>query len=311
MKTILITGGDGFLGGFMVEQFVAHGYKVRIFTDIPQSETQETDAEKIERVCGDICDQQALIDAAKGCDGIIHLVALKAVQDSFEAKERYYQVNVGGTKNVLEAALLNGVKKVIITSSSEVYGQPKELPIKEDHPLEGLSPYALTKIEDEKLAEEYRKKGLNVVVVRPTNIFGPRQSTKAVIPTIITQMVRKEKELKIGLLSPTIDFNYVEDVARAYLMIYESDKTDNETYNIATGISTSIGEIADYVIEKLNPEAVIVCDLEKVRPVSDADKRFRGDSTKLRKATGWTSEVGIFEGIDLTIEYIRNNIDKY
>ncbi len=313
MKKILITGAQGFVGSYVSEVFINHGYDVVAYGLGDNHLLLELGEEKnkhIQIIQGDICDKKMLTEASKDCEGIIHLAALKSVQESFSNPLKYKSVNVEGTKNVFETAYLNKIQKVIFTSSSEVYGQPKELLIKEEHPLEGLSPYAKVKIQGEVLAKQYMAKGLNITILRPTNIFGPRQSTQAVIPIIITQMVRKQKELKIGLLSPTVDFNYVEDVANAFYLSYINENTNGETFNVCTGISTSIGEIADYVIEKVNPNAVIVCDKEKVRVVSDANKRIAGDNSKLRQYTDWQVEHTIWQGIDLTIKYIKEHEEE-
>ena len=203
-------------------------------------------------------------------------------------------------------------KRILVTSTSEVYGTAKYVPIDENHPYQGQSPYSATKIGADRLAESfYRSFNLPVTIVRPFNTFGPRQSARAVIPTIITQLLDGKKEIKLGSLTPTRDFNYVKDTARGFLEIFKSDKTIGEEINIATQKEISIGQLAEELIRQINPEAKIICDEQRVRPEKSEVNRLLGSNEKIRRLTNWEPKYTFEQGIAETIEFLRNNMDKY
>ena len=243
MKKVLVTGADGFIGSHMVEELVRKGYSVRAFSYYNSFNTWgwlDTLApeilSQIEVVCGDIRDPYGVKKAIEGVDMVFHLAALIAIPFSYHSPDAYVDTNIKGTLNVLQAAKELNVERVLITSTSEVYGTAKYVPIDENHPFQGQSPYSATKIGADRLAESfYRSFDLPVSIVRPFNTFGPRQSARAVIPTIITQLLGGRQQIKLGLLSPTRDFNYVKDTVSAYIAIAESDRTIGQEINIATG----------------------------------------------------------------------------
>ena len=268
MKKVLVTGADGFIGSHMVEELVRKGYSVRAFSYYNSFNTWgwlDTLApeilSQIEVVCGDIRDPYGVKKAIEGVDMVFHLAALIAIPFSYHSPDAYVDTNIKGTLNVLQAAKELNVERVLITSTSEVYGTAKYVPIDENHPFQGQSPYSATKIGADRLAESfYRSFDLPVSIVRPFNTFGPRQSARAVIPTIITQLLGGRQQIKLGLLSPTRDFNYVKDTVSAYIAIAESDRTIGKEINIATGKEISIGDMAKVIIAQLNPKAEIICE---------------------------------------------------
>jgi dTDP-glucose 4,6-dehydratase len=220
--------------------------------------------------------------------------------------------NIKGTLNVLQAARKLETKRVLVTSTSEVYGTAQYVPIDEKHPFQGQSPYSATKIGADRLAESfYRSFDLPVTIVRPFNTYGPRQSARAVIPTIITQLLAGKTEIKLGSLSPTRDFNYVKDTANGFISIYESDKTIGEEINIATQKEISIGELANELIRQINPNAKIICDEERLRPEKSEVNRLLGCNEKILRLTDWKPQVAIEEGLGYTIEFLKDNLDKY
>ena len=220
--------------------------------------------------------------------------------------------NVKGTLNVLQAARDFDVQKIMVTSTSEVYGTAKYVPIDENHPYQGQSPYSATKIAADRLAESfYRSFDLPVSIVRPFNTYGPRQSARAVIPTIITQLLSRATEIKLGAMSPTRDFNYVKDTARGFISIAESDNTIGEEINIATQKEISIGELANEIIKQINPNAKIICDEERLRPEKSEVNRLLGANEKICRLTEWRPQYDLEQGIKETIHWMEKNLDKY
>ena len=220
--------------------------------------------------------------------------------------------NIKGTLNVLQAAKKFGTKRVLITSTSEVYGTAQYVPIDEKHPFQGQSPYSATKIGADRLAESFcRSFSLPVTIVRPFNTYGPRQSARAVIPTIITQLLAGKEEIKLGSLTPTRDFNYVKDIANGFISIYESDKTIGEEINIATQKEISIGELALELIRQINPNAKIVCDEQRLRPEKSEVNRLLGCNEKIMELTDWRPQYTFEEGLAETIEFLKGNLDRY
>lgn len=316
---ILVTGADGFIGSHLVEELVKKGYQVKAFVyynsfntwgwldTIPQSIM-----EHVEIFQGDVRDPNGVEEAMKDVDAVFHLAALIAIPFSYHSPDTYVDTNIKGTLNVLQAARKLNTKRVLITSTSEVYGTAQYVPIDEKHPYQGQSPYSATKIGADRLAESfYRSFQLPVTIVRPFNTYGPRQSARAVIPTIITQLLAGKTEIQLGSLTPTRDFNYVKDTAHGFIAIYESDKTIGEEINIATQKEISIGELAEELIRQINPKAQIICDEQRLRPENSEVNRLLGSNEKIRKLTDWQQQYTFEEGLAETIAFLRENLDKY
>lgn len=319
MKKVLVTGADGFIGSHLTELLVNNGYDVRAFAFYNSFNTwgwldslpRET-LKKIDVFCGDVRDPNGVRQAMEGVDTVFHLAALIAIPFSYHSPDSYVDTNIKGTLNVLQAARMLGTERVLVTSTSEVYGTAKYVPINEDHPYQGQSPYSATKIGADRIAESfYRSFNLPVTIVRPFNTYGPRQSARAVIPTIITQLLSGYKEIKLGSLTPTRDFNYVKDTANGFLQIALSDKTVGQEINIATQREISIGDLANELIRQINPEAKIVCDEERLRPEKSEVNRLLGCNKKILSLTDWKPQYTFEEGLAETIEFFRDNLDKY
>lgn len=318
-RKVLVTGADGFIGSHLVEELLKEGYDVRAFVLYNSFNTwgwletfpKET-LDKIDVFTGDVRDPNAVRKAMEGMDAVLHLAALIAIPYSYYAPDAYVDTNIKGTLNVLQAARDLGTERVLVTSTSEVYGTAQYVPIDEKHPYQGQSPYSATKIGADRLAESfYRSFNLPVTIVRPFNTFGPRQSARAVIPTIITQLLSGKKEIKLGSLEPTRDFNYVKDTARGFIEIMKSDRTIGEEINIATQKEISIGELAEELIRQINPNAKIVCDNQRLRPKKSEVERLLGNNEKIRRLTEWKPLYTFEEGLAETIEFLKGNLDKY
>ena len=246
--------------------------------------------------------------AVKGVEEIFHLAALIAIPFSFHSPDSYVDTNIKGTLNVLQAARDYDTSKVLITSTSEVYGTAQYVPIDEKHPYQGQSPYSATKIGADRLAESfYRSFETPISIVRPFNTYGPRQSARAVIPTIISQLLAGKKEIKLGALSPTRDFNYVKDTVAGFISIAESDRTIGEEINIATQNEISIGELASEIISQINPDARIICEEERLRPEKSEVNRLLGSNEKIKRLTGWRPQYSLKEGLQNTIDWVKEN----
>ena len=319
MKKALITGITGQDGSYLAEFLLEKGYEVKAFSyynsfntwgwldTLPKDKLRE-----IEVFTGDIRDPNGVREAMKGVEEVFHLAALIAIPFSYHSPDAYVDTNIKGTLNVLQAAKELNVERVLITSTSEVYGTAKYVPIDENHPFQGQSPYSATKIGADRLAESfYRSFDLPVSIVRPFNTFGPRQSARAVIPTIITQLLGGRQQIKLGLLSPTRDFNYVKDTVSAYIAIAESDRTIGKEINIATGKEISIGDMAKVIIAQLNPKAEIICEEERLRPENSEVNRLLGSNQKLKELTEWKQKYSFEDGIQETIKWFEQNLDKY
>lgn len=319
MKKILVTGADGFIGSHLVETLLEEGYEVRAFVLYNSFNTwgwldtfTKEKLDKIEIFTGDVRDPNAVRKAAMGVDAIFHLAALIAIPYSYYAPDAYVDTNIKGTLNVLQAARDLNIERVLVTSTSEVYGTAQYVPIDEKHPYQGQSPYSATKIGADRIAESfYRSFELPVTIVRPFNTFGPRQSARAVIPTIITQLLAGKTEIKLGSLKPTRDFNYVKDTAKGFLEIYRSDKTIGEEINIATQKEISIGQLAEELIRQINPNAKIICDEQRLRPSKSEVERLLGCNEKIKRLTAWEPRYTFEEGLAETIAFLRENMDKY
>lgn len=268
--------------------------------------------ENVEVFQGDIRDPNGVEDAIKGVEAVFHLAALIAIPFSYHSPDTYVDTNIKGTLNVLQAARKLETKRVLVTSTSEVYGTAQYIPIDEKHPFQGQSPYSATKIGADRLAESfYRSFQLPVTIVRPFNTYGPRQSARAVIPTIITQLLTGKTEIKLGALTPTRDFNYVKDTVNGFVSIYECDKTIGEEINIATQNEISIGELAKELIRQINPNAKIICDEERLRPEKSEVNRLLGCNEKIMRLTDWKPQYSLEEGLRNTITFLKGNLDRY
>lgn len=319
MKKVLVTGADGFIGSHLTECLLERGYNVRAFTMYNSFNTwgwlDTFSKEKLDAIdifCGDIRDPNGVKEAIKGVDAVFHLAALIAIPFSYHSPDSYVDTNVKGTLNVLQAARALDTERVLITSTSEVYGTAQYVPIDEKHPFQGQSPYSATKIGADRMAESfYRSFNMPISIVRPFNTYGPRQSARAVIPTIISQLLSGSEEIKLGSLMPTRDFNYVKDTAAGFIAIAESDKTIGEEINIATQQEISIGELANEIIRQINPKARITCDEQRLRPEKSEVNRLLGSNKKIKELTDWEQRYTFEQGIQETIEWIKDNLDKY
>ena len=320
-KNILVTGADGFIGSHLVEKLIDEGAKVKAFVYYNSFNTwgwldtltKET-LSKIEIFTGDIRDPNGVREAIKGCEVIFHLAALIGIPFSYHSPDSYIDTNIKGTLNVLQAARDNKCEKVLVTSTSEVYGTAKYVPIDEKHPFQGQSPYSASKIGADRISESFYKSfDLPVTIVRPFNTYGPRQSARAVIPTIITQLLSGKKEIILGSLKPTRDLLFVKDTARGFVEISKSDKTIGEEINIATQNEISVGDLANKIISFLNSNAKIVSEDIRIRPGMSEVERLLGSNEKIKKLTNWEPKVSIEDGLKQTIEWfkIKENLNLY
>lgn len=319
MKKVLVTGADGFIGSHLTESLLEKGYKVKAFSyynsfntwgwldTLPKEKLRE-----IEIFTGDIRDSNGVRTALRGVDMVFHLAALIAIPFSYHSPDSYVDTNIKGTLNVLQAARDLDLERVLVTSTSEVYGTAQYVPIDEKHPFQGQSPYSATKIGADRLAESfYRSFETPVSIVRPFNTYGPRQSARAVIPTIITQLLAGQTDIKLGALTPTRDFNYVKDTAAGFIAIAESDQAIGEEINIATQQEISIGDLAGEIIEQINPSARIICEEERLRPQKSEVNRLLGSNEKIKKLTDWKQQYTFAQGIAETIAWLREHMDYY
>ena len=316
---VLVTGADGFIGSHLTEELVKSGEKVTAFClynsfgtlgwidTLPKEIRSE-----IEIFTGDVRDPNGVRTAMRGQQRVFHLAALIAIPFSYHSPDSYVDTNIKGTLNVLNAARELGTERVMVTSTSEVYGTAQYVPIDEKHPFQGQSPYSATKIGADRLAESfYRSFDLPVTIVRPFNTYGPRQSGRAVIPTIISQLLAGQQEIHLGKLSPTRDFNFVKDTAHGFMAIADCPAAIGQELNIATGEEHSIGDLANELIAQINPNAKIVCEEERLRPEKSEVNRLLGDSTRMRALTGWKPEYTFEQGLAETVAWIRDNLDTY
>ena len=315
----MVTGADGFIGSHLTELLVEKGLKVRAFTFYNSFNTWGwldtlpfNIMDNVEVFTGDIRDPNGVREAMKGCGAVFHLAALIAIPFSYHSPDSYVDTNIKGTLNVLQAARDLEIGRVLVTSTSEVYGTAQYVPIDEKHPFQGQSPYSATKIGADRLAEAfYRSFALPVTIVRPFNTYGPRQSARAVIPTIITQLLAGKTEIKLGSLTPTRDFNYVKDTANGFYKIYQSDKTIGEEINIATQQEVSIGDLAKELIRQIKPDAQIICDAQRLRPENSEVNRLLGCNRKIMQMTDWRPQYTLAQGLTETISFLQANLQKY
>ena len=316
---VLVTGADGFIGSHLVEKLVTDGFEVKAFIYYNSFNTwgwldilPDNIMDNVEVFSGDVRDPNGVREAMKGCEGVFHLAALIAIPFSYHSPDAYVDTNIKGTLNILQAARFLDITKLLVTSTSEVYGTAQYVPIDEKHPYQGQSPYSATKIGADRLAESfYRSFDLPVSIVRPFNTYGPRQSARAVIPTIITQLLAGKTEIKLGSLTPTRDFNYVKDTVNGFEEIYLSDNTIGEEINIATQKEISIGELARELIRQINPAAKIICEEERLRPNKSEVNRLLGANKKIMELTNWKQQYTFEQGLAETIDFFKENMDKY
>lgn len=321
MKKVLITGADGFIGSHLTEALVNNGYDVRAFVyynsfssygwlDSIPVEIKN----KIEFFAGDIRDPNGVKEAMQGVDIVFHLAALIAIPFSYHSPDSYIDTNVKGTLNIIQASRNCQVSRVLVTSTSEVYGTAQFVPITESHPKQPQSPYSASKIGADAIADSfYRSFDLPLTIVRPFNTFGPRQSARAVIPTIISQLLNGAEVIKLGDITPTRDLVYVKDTINGFLKIAECDKLIGHEVNIATQSEISVGDLAQTLINKINPNAKIVSDSIRLRPEKSEVFRLFGSNEKLKSFTNWDQKYSLDEGLAETVEWFSKmeNLQQY
>lgn len=314
-KKVLLTGADGFIGSHLAERLLQEGANVKAFVyynsfnnwgwlDTFSKETLS----KIEIFSGDIRDPYGVKEAMKGCDVVFHLAALIAIPYSYHSPDSYVDTNIKGTLNIVQAAKELNIEKILVTSTSEVYGTALYVPIDEKHPKQGQSPYSATKIGADHLADSfYRSFNLPVTIVRPFNTFGPRQSARAVIPTIIAQLLNGKEEIKLGALHPTRDLVFVKDTVNGFVEIAKSDSLIGQEVNIATNSEITVGDLAQNLINIINPNAKIVSDDIRLRPEKSEVERLFGSNEKILQHTNWRQKYSLEDGLKETIEWFRDS----
>lgn len=320
-KKILITGADGFIGSHLVELSLSKGYDVKAFCYYNSFNSwgwldniASNRLSRIEIFTGDIRDPNGVRTAMQGTDIVFHLAALIAIPFSYHSPDSYIDTNVKGTLNILQAARDLDLEKVLVTSTSEVYGTAQYVPIDEKHPRQPQSPYSASKIGADSIAESfYRSFNLPITIVRPFNTYGPRQSARAIIPTLITQLLSGKEEIQLGDLTPTRDFVYVKDTAKGFLKIAESEGLIGQDCNIATESEISIEQLAKEIIQQINPKARIVRDEQRIRPAKSEVYRLFGSAQKLKTHTSWEPEFDLSRGISETISWFaqQDNLNHY
>jgi len=320
-KRVLVTGACGFIGSHLVEALMEEGCQVRAFVFYNSFNSwgwiDTFGKEKLsclEVFSGDVRDPNGVRAAAKGTDIVFHLAALVGIPFSYHSPDSYVDTNIKGTLNIMQACRDYGTERVIVTSTSEVYGTAQYVPIDEKHPLQGQSPYSASKIGADKIAESfYLSFDLPVVIARPFNTFGPRQSARAVIPTIISQVLSSEKKIVLGNLGPTRDLNYVEDICRGFIELAKSPKTIGRTANICSGREIPIGDLAALILKLMGSKKKVVRDTMRVRPKGSEVERLLGDSTLIRSLTDWRPHYSLEKGLQKTIAWFRRKgaLDRY
>ncbi|MGE5418059.1 MAG: NAD-dependent 4,6-dehydratase LegB [Acidobacteriota bacterium] len=324
-KRILVTGADGFIGSHLTEELVRQGHAVRAFVYYNSfnswgwlDESPPDIKENLEIFAGDVRDPHGVKTAMQGCDVVLHLAALIAIPYSYHSPDAYVDTNIRGTLNILQAARELGVSKVVHTSTSEVYGTARFVPITEEHPLQGQSPYSATKIGADQLAMSfYDSFATPVAIIRPFNTYGPRQSARAVIPTIITQLASGQKRIKLGAVQPTRDFNYISDTVRGFIASAESEKSIGQIINIGSNYEISIGETAETIAKIMNVDIEIESDAQRLRPDKSEVERLWADNTKAKALLNWEpvygGRAGLVRGLTETIAWLSDpaNLRRY
>lgn len=318
-KKVLVTGAEGFIGSHLTEKLVQLGADVTAlvqynsFNNWGWIDTFDKEVLNSIRVeTGDIRELDGMNRIIKGQEVVFHLAALIAIPYSYLSPMAYVRTNVEGTTNVLEACRSHDVQKIIHTSTSETYGTALYVPIDEKHPMQGQSPYSASKIGADKMAESfYRSFNMPIATLRPFNTYGPRQSARAVIPTIISQILAGKNEIKLGSLSPTRDFNFVKDTAEAFIKVAESDRTIGEVINAGSNYEITIGDTVKKIIDIIGKDVKIICDEERIRPEKSEVNRLWADNTKIKELTDWTPKYSIDEGLAETVAWIKENMKHY
>jgi NAD dependent epimerase/dehydratase len=316
-KKVLVTGAGGFIGSHLVERLVMLGASVRALVRYNSRGSwgwldHSPLVREVEVVAGDICDADNVLNATEGAEVVFHLAALIAIPYSYVAPHSYIRTNVEGTFNALQAARRIGVQRFLHTSTSEVYGTAQYVPIDETHPLQGQSPYSASKIGADKMAEAFHLSfSLPVVTVRPFNTFGPRQSARAVIPTIISQCLGGASTIKLGSLHPTRDLNFVGNTVDGFIAAAESDAATGRTINLGSNLEISVGDLANRIIQLTAASATIESDSTRIRPEKSEVERLLADNSLARELLAWNPSVGLDEGLQRTIEWIRENQHWY
>lgn len=324
-KKILVTGADGFIGSHLVEHLVGRGYDVRAFVYYNSfnswgwlDHAPPPMRKSLEVFSGDIRDPFGVREALKDCDVVFHLAALIAIPYSYHSPDTYIDTNVKGTLNIVQAARDHGIERVVHTSTSEVYGTACFVPITEDHPLQGQSPYSASKIGADQIALSFHSSfETPVAVIRPFNTYGPRQSARAVIPTIITQIAAGAREIRLGALHPTRDFNFVQDTVRGFVAVAEADAAVGRVVNIGSDYEISIADTAALIAERMGKDVRITCESERLRPGGSEVERLWASNALARELTGWQPEYGgrdgLGRGLDETIAWFADpaNLARY
>ena len=314
---VLVTGAEGFIGSHLTELLVEKGFEVKAFVRynfkndwgwLEESKYKND----IEIYTGDVRDYDSVYDAMKGVDVVFHLAALIGIPYSYISPLAYIKTNTEGTYNILESGRKLNLERIIITSTSEIYGTAQYVPIDEKHPYNPQSPYAASKAAADHLAlSYYRSFGTPVTIIRPFNTYGPRQSARAVIPTIISQILAGKKQIKLGNLSPTRDLNYVKDIANGFITVGLHESTVGDVYNLGTGQEISIGDLAEKIIELTEKEVEIIEDTQRIRPEKSEVERLLSNAEKAKKTTGWEPKYMLEEGLKETIDWIQDNLHHY
>jgi len=313
-KKVLVTGADGFIGSHLVEALLDAGCNVRAFVYYNSFNSwgwldtfQKQKLKNIDIFTGDIRDHNGVKRSMEGVDTVFHLAALIGIPFSYHSPDCYVDTNIKGVLNILQAARELKTRRILATSTSEVYGTAQYTPIDESHPLQGQSPYSATKIAADKITESFfRSFNVPTTIARPFNTYGPRQSARAIIPTIITQLLDGKKEVKLGSLTPARDFNFVKDICNGFLAIAASEKTIGEEINIASSRAVSIGELVNRLIKKINPNAKVAFDRKRTRPKNSEVEKLLGCKKKITRLTGWKPKYSLDKGLDETVEWFKS-----
>lgn len=316
-KKILVTGSGGFIGSHLTELLVHEGFEVKAFVHYNSKnswgwlESSEVKKE-VEVIAGDIRDCDSVYNAIKGCSGVFHLAALIGIPYSYLSPKAYIETNITGTYNVLHSAKELGLEQVLVTSTSETYGTAQYVPIDEKHPMVGQSPYSASKIAADQLAiSYYRSFNLPVKIVRPFNTYGPRQSARAIIPTVISQLLNGKSQIKLGNLSPTRDLTFVKDTCKGFVEIFNSDKLFGEITNIGMSNEISIGDLVKKISSLTGKEVIIITEEERIRPDKSEVERLYCSNKKLLENTNWTPDYDLDKGLNETIAWMKNNLSSY
>lgn len=317
MKDILVTGAGGFIGSHLVELLVSKGYNVKAFVHYNSwnkwgwLDTSEV-KNHIQVITGDIRDYDSVFEAVKGCDTVFHLAALIGIPYSYVSPQAYIKTNIDGTYNVLQSSKQLDVEKIMVTSTSETYGTAQYVPIDELHPMVGQSPYSATKIAADQLSVSYYKSfDLPVKIVRPFNTYGPRQSARAIIPTVISQILNGQTQLKLGNLTPTRDLTFVKDTARGFYEIAQAEGLFGEITNIGMSDEISVGDLVELIAKLVGVKVDISADQQRIRPDKSEVERLFCDNTKITENTAWKPEYTLESGLQETIYWIKNNLSYF